>query len=207
MIRPIVEPKPCTAPIRHHWRTEKPPGLGRAVSNIVVQRLRPDLTGTMAWPLETSAMGSRQLCFIYPAVPPMGHWFGLSRKACRDIAEAAAEQAVRPLQDRAEIVLLAAWRSQSYDPADRRLDVWAIPAGAVAEMDRQVSADGINNRNVLIAWVGTQPLWRKGQHGGLHAGPPISLGAHYCRWSLSDAELAYVAGERGDEEPIRRPRE
>jgi hypothetical protein len=200
-VRPLLEPPPCVGPVRDLWPAKKPPGLGRAISNIVVRRLCPDLLGAASWPLETRAMGSRQLCFIYPALPPGGHYFTFSRKAAGEVAAAAASQAVRPAGVRAEVVLLAAYRSQDAPAADRDLHVWAIPADAVAEMDRRVSQPGRNNRNVGIrdggtTWVETKPA------GTL----PIAIGVHSCRWRLSDAELAYVAEERAGEEPGTRVR-
>jgi hypothetical protein len=143
----------------------------------------------MPWPLETTAMGPRQLCFIYPTIPPQGHWFTLAKGSCDAIAGAAAEQLRLSAERRADVVLLAIWRGQELG-ADRRLHVWAIPADVVARMSRRLENAELNNRNVGInpPVAGRPSVWRKGKNDP----NPIPLQDFYCRYTLTDLELKYV---------------
>jgi hypothetical protein len=176
-------------------------GLNRAIANIVVQRLRPNLANRMQWPLETDGMGKKLLCFIYPTIPPQGHWFTLAPRACQEIATSAAEQLPLPPEQRADVVLLAVWRRQRAG-ADRRVHVWTIPARLVSLMSTRLDAVGSGNRNVGIAppAPGKPTVWRKGKDDPA----PIALDDFYQCWTLSEPELAYVQDAERDE--IRPPR-
>lgn len=176
-------------------------GLNRAVANVVVQRLRPQLADRMDWPLETVLNGARFLCFIYPTIPPQGHWFTLAHGSCRDIANTAEEQFKIPSEQRASVVLLAVWRPQRAG-ADRRVHTWAIPAHVVSLMSQRIDGPHVPNRNVGIEppKPGKPSVWRKGKDDP----DPIPLQDYYQCWTLSDAELAYVQDAERNE--IRPPR-
>jgi len=197
----LVEPSPCILPIRNLWRRAGKMGLNRAVANVIVQRLRPDLADHMPWPLETSAMGRPQLCFIYPTIPPQGHWFTLATGSCRDIANADAHQSSLSPEQRSEVILMAVWRPQRAG-ADRRVHVWAIPARIVALMSKRLDGPEVANRNVGIEppVAGKPSVWRKGKSDS----GPISLQDFYRCWTFSDGELAYVQDAERNE--IRPPR-
>jgi hypothetical protein len=198
---PLIEPAPCVIPIRDLWRRSGPMGLNRAIANVVVQRLRPTLADRMDWPLETAAMGTRQLCFIYPTIPPQGHWFTLAPGSCNDIVAAAQEQIAHPPQRRADVLLFAVWRPQRAG-ADRRVHTWAIPAQIVALMSKRLDGPEVSNRNVGIEppAAGRPSVWRKGRDDA----DPIPLQEFYKCWTLSDAELAYV--QEAETNEIRQPR-
>lgn len=197
----LIEPAQCVPPIRDLWRNANKMGLNRAIANVVVQRLRPDLSNEMPWPLSTTAMGRAQLCYIYPTIPPQGHWFTLAKGTCDEVAIAAAEQTDLPHDVRAEIVLLAVWRPQRTG-ADRRLHLWAIPDHFVAIMAKRLDAPGTRNRNVGInpPLNGRPSVWRKGKNDSA----PLALQDNYHCWTLSDAELAHMLDAERSEIRIRK---
>jgi hypothetical protein len=176
-------------------------GLNRAIANVVVQRLRPDLYHKMEWPLKTAAMGTALRCFIYPTIPPQGHWFTLAAGACEDIANAESQQLSIQLKQRTNVVLLAVWRPQRAG-ADRRIHLWAIPAHVVSLMSKRLAGPSEANRNVGIdpPMEGRPSVWRKGRDDPA----PIPLQDFYRCWTLSDDELTYVQdAERNELRPPR----
>jgi len=185
-----IVPSPSVVPIRDLWWNRGSKGLGRAIGNATVQRLDPDLQGRMPRPLDTTRLGGCRICRVFPTIPPEGHYFTLTKNCCLDIPHAANEQANRPEAVRAEVILLAVWRSQGAG-GDPRLHTWAIPAGVVADMAQRV--EGRPNRNVRITRPidGKPTVWLK-QDRVEQDPEPISSHPYDRCWTVSPVELHYI---------------